>query len=225
MTLGLDEPLSVAMRTGSRDAHAAAESTPFLQTLVSGAAGPADYRRYLLALQVVYRALEDHLRAQRSHHAVAAVWDPALERIASLEADLAWWPGHDDRPVRSPALEAYVERLDEAAAQPELLVAHHYTRYLGDLAGGQAIAQALRRAYRLADEGLGFYSFPEVHSVVRYRQAYRARLDALSLPSGQRRRVVEEVRIAFALNTAVFTELGGPDRTRVSPVDVPAGSR
>lgn len=225
MTLGPDEPLSVAVRTGSRGAHTAAESTPFLQALVSGAAGPADYRRYLLALQVVYRALEAHLRAQRSHPAVAAVWDPALERALSLEADLGWWPGDEDHPVRSPALEAYVERLGEAAAQPELLVAHHYTRYLGDLAGGQAIARALRQAYRLAGEGLAFYSFPEVRSVVGYRQAYRARLDALPLTSGQRQRVVEEVRTAFALNTAVFTELGDPDRPRVSPVGVPAGSR
>lgn len=216
-----DPPLSHAMRTGSRSVHVDAESTPFLRALVSGGVSPEDYRHYLLRLQVVYRELERRLRGRQDHPVVTAVWDPALERSDALTADLAWWPGPDRLP-RSPALEAYVDRLARAADQPELLVAHHYTRYLGDLAGGQAIARALRRSYGLGEQGLAFYRFPQVPSVVRYRQDYRARLNALPLTAGQQQRVVTEVCTAFALNTAVFVELGEP---AFSPGDVPAGSR
>jgi hypothetical protein len=38
--------------------------------------------------------------------------------------------------------------------------------------------------------------------------AYRARLDALGLDAGEVQRVVEEVKVAFRLNQALFTELG-----------------
>jgi heme oxygenase len=38
-----------------------------------------------------------------------------------------------------------VQRIHETAARPGGFVAHHYTRYLGDLPGGQVIRTVLQR--------------------------------------------------------------------------------
>ena len=88
-----------------------------------------------------------------------------------------------------------------------LLVAHHYTRYLGDLSGGQSVGRALHRAFDLNGAGLAFYDFP-IAKPKPYKDAYRARLDALDLRPADVDRVVEEVKVAFRLNQAVFDELG-----------------
>ncbi len=84
-------------------------------------------------------------------------------------------------------------------------MAHHYTRYLGDLSGGQAIGRILERSFELDGQGLEFYEFP-----VRpkpYKDAYRDRLDGLGLDDDEIDRVVDEVKLAFALNQRVFDEL------------------
>lgn len=84
-------------------------------------------------------------------------------------------------------------------------MAHHYVRYLGDLSGGQAIGRMLDRAFGLGGAGLSFYDFPMRPKP--YKDAYRARLDELGLSSRENVRIVDEVKIAFGLNQAVFDEL------------------
>lgn len=84
-------------------------------------------------------------------------------------------------------------------------MAHHYTRYLGDLSGGQAIGRVLDRAFDLQGDGLSFYQFPM--RAKPYKDAYRARLDGLGLDLDDIDRVVDEVKVAFALNQALFDEL------------------
>jgi heme oxygenase (biliverdin-producing, ferredoxin) len=197
--------LSVAMKEGSAAEHDAAEQSPFMSELLAGRIGAAGYCEYLLRLRVVYAALEDAVRARRDDSMVAAVYDPALERLAAIDADLEYWlPQGAARGVDSPAAAAYAERLG-ALTWGGALVAHHYTRYLGDLSGGRGIGKILDRTFDLGGVGLAFYEFP-----VRpkpYKDAYRARLDALGADAGEIGRIVDEVKFAFGLNQAVFDEL------------------
>ncbi len=73
-----------------------------------------------------------------------------------------------------------------AAEWGGLYVAHHYTRYLGDLSGGQAIGRILDRDFDLGGRGISFYSFESVPKPKPYKDAYRARLDALgTTPAGE----------------------------------------
>merc|ERR1712136_376582 len=55
----------------------------------------------------------------------------------------------------------YVDRLISIAKQdPVLLLAHAYTRYLGDLSGGQILARAAAKAFDLpSGRGSAFYHF------------------------------------------------------------------
>ncbi|GAB1813335.1 biliverdin-producing heme oxygenase [Mycobacterium sp. MUNTM1] len=197
--------LSVAMKDGSAAEHDAAERSPFMSELLAGRIGAAGYSDYLLRLRVVYAALEDAIRAGRDDPMVAAVYDPALERLTAIDADLEHWlPQGAARDVDSPAAAAYAERLG-ALTWGGALLAHHYTRYLGDLSGGRGIGKILDRTFDLGGEGLAFYDFP-----VRpkpYKDAYRARLDALRADTGDIDRIVGEVKFAFGLNQAIFDEL------------------
>jgi heme oxygenase len=201
-------PLSQAMRAGSADAHRAAEGTRFVAALLDGRVSGEGYAAYLRRLRTVYATLEALLRASRVHPTVAAVWDASLERLEAVDADLAHWlPGETAVADDSPATAAYAHRLHEVGSRPHLLLAHHYTRYLGDLAGGQVIGRTLERHYALDGRGLAFYDFPGVGRPVPYRRAYRERVDALPLSAAEQREVVDEVVLAFGLNRDLLEEL------------------
>lgn len=218
-------PRSDTWRLGSRAEHEAAESSSFVADLVEGRASAAQYVAYLRRLRVVYAALEAALDEHREHPVVAAVDDPALRRLAALDADLRHWTGRAPGPqaVVSPAATAYRARIERAGRTPYLLAAHHYTRYLGDLSGGKILARAVAGGFpeRSLDRGgLDFYHFEQIAARVPWKRAYRERLDALPLDGGQDAEVLDEVRAAFRLNHALLAEVteiaapraGEPDR-------------
>lgn len=196
--------LSAAMRQDSTDQHDAAEQSPFVTELLSGRVNAQGYVDYLLRLRAIYAALETAVREHRDDPLVAAVYDPALERLGAIDADLEHWAPGADRDVDSPAVRAYCARFADSP-WGGALVAHHYTRYLGDLSGGQAIGRILGRSFELDGDGLAFYDFPMRPKP--YKDAYRARLDGLDLDGDQIDRVVDEVKLAFNLNQRVFDEL------------------
>lgn len=202
MTVLLTE-LSTQMREGSQAEHTAAETSTFMAALLAGEVNEAGYVAYLARLRQVYQALEAGDWA--GHPVVGALADPALDRLAALDADLGFWCPGGPPSFDSPATKAYVSRIE--AAGPTGYVAHHYTRYLGDLSGGQAIGRILDRSFGLAGEGLAFYRFEAIPKAKPYKDAYRARLDALPLSVAERAAVVDEVRVAFKLNQGLFEEL------------------
>ena len=184
--------------------HEAAEHSPYVSELLGGRVNRQGYADYLLRLRMVYQALEASVRTRCKDPLVAAVYDPALERLTAIDADLEHWAPGASREIASPAAEAYRDRVT-GAAWGGALVAHHYTRYLGDLSGGQAIGRILDRTFGLDGAGLAFYEFPMRPKP--YKDAYRARLDNLVLDSDEVDRAVDEVKIAFNLNQALFNEL------------------
>ena len=200
------QPLSVAMKEGSTAEHDAAEQSPFVSELLAGRVNSRGYADYLLRLRVVYGALEDAVRGRRDDPLVAAVYDPALERVPAIDADLEHWAPGAAHGVQSPAAQAYRDRI-AGASWGGALVAHHYTRYLGDLSGGQIIGKMLDRTFGLGGAGLAFYEFPV--RAKPYKDEYRARLDGLVLDADEVGRAVDEVKVAFGLNQALFDELAG----------------
>ena len=80
------------------------------------------------------------------------------------------------------------------AGWPAGFVAHHYTRYLGDLSGGQLVRKALQREYGLGEEGTAFYAFPGV-AVGAVKRRYREMLDAAPWDEAERARFVDEVSL------------------------------
>lgn len=197
--------LSSLLREGSHAEHREAEGSSFMTELLAGRVSREGYAVYLSCLRRVYAALEGAAAGLVSDPIAGAVIDPSLERLAAIDADLEFWGGFVEH--ASPATDAYVSRIQQASAWGGTFVAHHYTRYLGDLSGGQAIGRLLAREFELEGAGVAFYAFPEVPKPKPYKDAYRARLDALPLDAGEHQRVLAEVKAVFGLNGGLFSEL------------------
>lgn len=92
---------------------------------------------------------------------------------------------------------------------PELLVAHAYTRYLGDLSGGQVLGKITQKSLGLSNkDGLSFFYFPGVTSPNRFKQLYRSRMNSIELSEEQKAAVLQEAVNAFELNIQVGKKIG-----------------
>lgn len=202
--------LSLALREGTREQHGQAEGMAFVERLLAGDLDRAAYTDLAVQQLAIYTALEQagaELRAAGGDHGLVF---EELTRVPAIERDLAFLVGTDwpERVVFLPATRAYAERLAACSSDVATYAAHAYTRYLGDLSGGQVVKRMVQRHYGLTDEGVAFYDFPEIHKLKPFKDVYRERLDQLPLDAGQRAAVVAEAQVAFSLNQRMFAELG-----------------
>ncbi|MFB6606137.1 heme oxygenase (biliverdin-producing) [Streptomyces noursei] len=204
---------STAIRTASHEQHTEAENSAFMSHLLGGKLGVAAYRRYTEQLWFVYRALEDVPQDLATDPVTGPFLRPELARTEELERDLAHLGGPDWRTDLAPlpATAAYAERIAACARDwPAGYLAHHYTRYLGDLSGGQIIRGTAEKTWGFARKGDGvrFYVFEAIGNPAAFKREYRELLDALPVDDLEKQRVIDECKRAFALNSAVFRELG-----------------
>ncbi|WP_330254644.1 biliverdin-producing heme oxygenase [Nocardia sp. NBC_00565] len=205
-------PFSTAIRTATEQQHNEAENSSFISDMLGGALGIDSYHRYTAQLWFIYRALEARWDCLADDPVAGPFIRPELARTAELERDLTHLIGPDWRNALEalPATAAYAARIDECARDwPAGYIAHHYTRYLGDLSGGQVIRGTAEKLWDLPHRGDGvrFYVFDGVGNPAAFKREYRGQLDQLPLDDLERRRVIDEGQHAFALNTAVFAEL------------------
>ncbi|MFI6943090.1 heme oxygenase (biliverdin-producing) [Streptomyces sp. NPDC050418] len=207
-------PFSTVIRTASHEQHTEAETSTFMSDLLGGRLGVDAYTRYTEQLWFVYRALEDAAAALAKDPVAGPFIQAELLRTAALERDLTHLHGGEDwretlRPL--PATAAYAARVAECARTwPAGYVAHHYTRYLGDLSGGQIIRDKAEKTWGFSRKGDGvrFYVFEEIANPAAFKRHYRELLDALAVDDLEKQRVIDECKRAFALNTGVFRALG-----------------
>ncbi|MFJ6212196.1 heme oxygenase (biliverdin-producing) [Streptomyces sp. NPDC092296] len=207
-------PFSTVIRMASHEQHTEAENSAFMSNLLGGRFGVEAYTRYTEQLWFVYRALEDAADSLAGDPVAGPFVRPELMRVAELERDLRHLLGDGwrDQVTALPATTRYAARVAEVAEQwPAGYVAHHYTRYLGDLSGGQVIRGIAEKTWGFERKGDGvrFYVFEGIDNPAAFKREYRELLDALAVDELEKQRVVEECRTAFALNSAVFADLGG----------------
>ncbi|MFF3983501.1 heme oxygenase (biliverdin-producing) [Streptomyces sp. NPDC001601] len=207
------DSFSTLIRTASHEQHVAAETSTFMSDLLGGRLGVAAYARYTEQLWFVYDALEGAAGRLASDPVAGPFVRPELFRLAALERDLAHLRGAGWRTglTALPATEEYAARVRECAERwPAGYVAHHYTRYLGDLSGGQIIRDKAERTwgFQRKGDGVRFYVFEDIANPAAFKRSYRELLDAVDADDLEKQRVVAECKRAFALNTAVFRELG-----------------
>lgn len=178
-----------------------------------------------VALYHTYTAMEEEIEKNKDHSQFAPLYFPAeLHRHEALAHDLEYFYGPEwQSQIRcSQATQRYVDRIHQVGQEdPVLLVAHAYTRYMGDLSGGQVLKKVAQRALKLPStgEGLEFYQFDAIHSAKAFKQLYRSRMNELELDMETKKRLVDEAVKAFQFNMEVRDsgegkEAGGVEKRR-----------
>jgi heme oxygenase len=205
--------LATKLREGTKKSHTMAENVGFIKCFLKGTVEKTSYRKLVANLYFVYSAMEEEMERLCNHPIISKIYFPELNRKQSLEQDLAFYFGHNwrDQVKPSPAAIAYVQRLhDIANTAPELLVAHSYTRYLGDLSGGQILKGIAERGMNLSDgQGTAFYRFESIPDEKQFKAKFRQAMNDLPVDQATAEQIVEEANAAFGMNMKMFQELEG----------------
>jgi heme oxygenase len=201
---------SKELKEGTSKSHSAAENTKFVSSFLRGVVSEENYRGLIANFYFVYRAMEEEISKHKSDPTIGQVYYKSLERTNFLERDLRYFYGPNWRSIVVPteACQQYVNRIREV--EPYLLIAHHYTRYIGDLSGGVILRGIAEKALTLPKgEGLHFYDFPDISDAKGFKTSYRTQLDSIPLTEQQKNAIIVEANYAFRLNMYMFDELEG----------------
>jgi heme oxygenase len=198
-------PVSVvtALYLRTKTLHVEAERTGIIRDLLRGEASREGYVLLLRNLLPAYRAMERGLERHRGSPSLGELARYRLDRAAAIESDLIALNGKRrsrDIPLLA-AGTAYAERIARAAeGDGALLIAHAYTRYLGDLSGGLILQRLLARSLELRPSELSFYDFPRFTDLDALKAGYRMALDRAGALARDGHAIVEEGAVAFTLN-------------------------
>jgi heme oxygenase len=204
--------LARRLREGTWALHTTTERAGIMPALLRGQLPLATFVQLQRSLLCLYQALEAGLRQHAGHALLAPLLLAPLARCAALQDDVKDLAARLDTPadVALPATAiGYAAHLQALAAhRPALLAAHAYVRYLGDLAGGQALGRIARQTYSLPGAaGTRFFDFGPPPQVQALAQGLRSALDALPLDEAGTAALVAEAQWAFAQHARLFEEL------------------
>ena len=203
--------LAKDLKEGTKQSHSAAENTKFVSSFLRGVVNKEKYRQLVANYYFIYQAMEVEVLRLKDDPIVGPLNMKELYRHRSLAKDCEYFFGKDwDKTIYpTEACQQYVNRIREVAHdQTELLVGHHYTRYLGDLSGGQILRNIAKNSLKLDDGGLDFYEF-DIEDKKEFKNNYRATLNTLPVTESQLSAIVSEANYAFRLNMFMFDELDG----------------
>lgn len=208
-------PFSHALRERTWTSHGQTEGATFMHDLMSGKGSREDYTALVVQHYFVYEALEAVADAMATDPVAGRFITPQLTRMPALVADMEFLLGEDWESLAAPlpSTVRYVDRIKAVADWPGGFIAHHYTRYLGDLSGGQHIYKVMQKRFGFDTNGIGFYLFDQIADPKDFKDTYREQLDAVAWDEVERERVIDEVLTAYRLNTEVFQDLSAAKAT------------
>jgi len=164
------------------------------------------YALYLRNLLPAYQAME--LALQHDPAIFPGLAQPSLYRVDRIVADLRHLEGSDwaDSLPLLASGRLYADRV-AWAGHSELLIAHCYTRYLGDLNGGRVLMRRILTRFGPDFPAIAFVTFPDIPDLDEFQTAYRRNLDRAGIHLSDASRVVEEAAIAFQLNIDLSREV------------------
>ena len=204
--------LALELDEGTRKSHSIAENTQFVSGFFKGLSNRKAFSSLVESLYYIYEAMEIVLD-ETNNEAVKAIDYPELRRIKALESDMIFYFGENWRENSKPSIATmkYVNRIKTIGKDdPVLMVAHQYTRYLGDLFGGQMMGGMATRTLNLKnDEGIAFYKFNQINNVKEFINEFYKDLNQLGLEENVRQAIIDEANLVFTYNIEIFEELEG----------------
>ena len=204
--------LATMLKEGTKKSHTMAENMGFIKCFLKGVVEKNSYRKLAANFYFIYGAMEEEMAKLKDHAVVGNIYFPELNREASLAKDLHFYYGSNWRNEiqLTPHGQAYVDRIREIAqTSPELFAAHSYTRYMGDLSGGQILKNIAQKAMNLDVDGTAFYEFETIDDEKAFKNMYRQALNDLPVDQETADKIVEEANDAFGMNMRMFQELEG----------------
>ncbi|MGO1515822.1 MAG: heme oxygenase (biliverdin-producing) [Agrococcus casei] len=204
-----DQPASALLRSATQTAHENAEGSAYIGRLMSGSLDLHAWQLLLEQLEYVYRALETVANNMRDTDQCTELLYAELDRTEFIVRDLA---ALQARTGKAPigmltSTREYVDRILSTRNDSVRYIAHHYTRYLGDLSGGQIMRVKFAEHYGLLPEESSFFVFEHIPAGPRFKRRYRELLDGLELDADDRERLVAEANASFIGNQRIFEEL------------------
>ena len=164
--------------------HRNAERQKFVKTLMGGNIPPKVYAEFLYNQYVAYNILEVCAMAEGVLNDL-----PDVRRAPKILEDFQELWGKDAEPPKpKPSIQKYVDHIMSIKEDPEKLMAHIYTRHMGDLSGGQMIKK------RIPGEGR-LYMFEDPDNL---KTAIRSKLID---------NMAEEAKVCFTFATELFKEM------------------
>jgi len=206
------EGLALQLDDGTRKSHSMAENTAFVTGFFKGLSTKEAYANLLTSLYFVYVAMEESFDST-SEETVKEMDDAELRRVDVTRVDMEYFygAGWENKITPSRATAKYVKRIKKVAkGNPKLLIAHQYSRYLGDLFGGQMMGNMATKSLNLRDgKGIEFYQFHDIPDTSDFITYWYRKLNQLDLTAEEKQAIVDEANLVFALNIEIFEELEG----------------
>eukprot|EP01134_Creolimax_fragrantissima_P006644 CFRG6644T1 len=224
------EPMSLSdqLKLYTRDVHRQVEQHDFARRILKGTITPQEMLAYLTALYHVYDRMENLLDRICGNKNISAMrFSTELYRKDALARDIQYFtrliskvngknkPNWMDTSALkpSPSAQEYVARLEEALSEdPVLLCSHVYTRYLGDLSGGQILSRKITKQFNgqsstpSIGKGVDFYLFPNVENTIEFKKLFKSNLDMMVLTPSQIEGILNEAELSFELTEKIFDE-------------------
>jgi heme oxygenase (biliverdin-producing, ferredoxin) len=215
----LEGGLSQLLDEGTRKSHSMAENSAFVTGFFKGVSNKNTFAELVKSLYFIYETMETTLQSSAETRVIALDY-PTLRRTKSLETDMEYFFGSNWKKTvtPSPATTEYCEHIKTVGREtPYLLVAHQYTRYLGDLFGGQMMGGMATKSLNLEkNQGTAFYNFESIPNTRAFINEWYTTLNGLDFSEEQRQNLVDEANLVFRLNIGIFNELeGNPASTAI----------
>lgn len=210
--IGESKGFAAQLWTGTKALHLQAERSGMMVRILRGRATRQGYALMLRNLLPAYIAMEDALERHRESPAVGLFARPETYRAAALAADVEALegPGWRNTLTLLPEAVCYAEAIAQAGSGDGAgLIAHAYTRYLGDLSGGQIMQGVLAKNLGLGAGELAFYRFDGIADIATFKAEYRINLDRAGAIVVDPARVLHEASEAFRHNMAVSEAVDG----------------
>ena len=168
--------------------HRNAERQEFVKILMSGSIDPKVYATFLYNQYINYNILEAIAMSQGVLNGL-----PDIRRAPKILADYTELWGDENLvtpPKTMPSGKEYADHIMSIATDSDKLMAHIYTRHMGDLSGGQMIAKRVPGQGRM-------YKFDRDYDELK--ELVRARLNDS---------MADEAKLCFDFATKMFQQLG-----------------
>ena len=189
--------------------HDMAENTGFIKRLLAGNATVDTYAEYLYNLYEVYHTIEINLEKHKDNEVVKKFALPQIYRSDSIMKDLKFLLG-DKLEKLEPLMstKSFMYRMYEISeTNPELIIAHAYTRYLADLFGGRTIYQIVKEKYNIDEKGLNYYIYDDISNLRDFVMEYHGLLNNIELTGDLKCKFLSEVNLSYIYNISISNEL------------------